>query len=569
LREGLGLEAALAQEFLQLRSEFAAWPEQSEQLGSKMGAAASLSKDEAQTLAHEKWDEDFWEEISSNGRASRAKLLSMDTRVRLLPDWMLDFKCGLAQFSGEVAKTTEGLGQLKALRSRLHVHTCSTVDANHKRDDHIQTGSDAFAMHLYEDTLANVFAFLDNTQDCVNFSLSCTALHCTSLHEMAWERHATLRWAISTRTGSTHGWRELCVMHGQALKGALSVMEQIQMERMAHRKQDPSGVALSDGEHVISHCHTMASDQRCITMKGLKQFLMVTSNSKDNISMRLFLGAEAVPILVALLCNESQAMQELACAALGNLFCTSSAEHDDRERAQKARESCEGCLGLKYVARILRSPLTSVNGCSPSTIYMGLAIQEAARAMCNLLLPGLGINGGQTLKRLCPRSDFKEDGSIDKQRQQQEETEGNERKEKKEEATLKADKLWVSLSQPIHQLGMDRSMGSVSSIGPVAVAGTDTTAQATTVGSDGRVLWQLASYYQSGGIKHIGIVEFRFLADGTIEGAGRDSLGAFEIHGTIEDQRDVFSRSMACHFYKSYDFGAGRTVPVHEAPNHR
>jgi hypothetical protein len=404
-----------------------------------MGAAASFSKHEAQSLAHvahEKWDEDFWEEINLNGRASRAQLLSMDTRIRLLPDWMLDFKCGLAQFSGEVAKTTEGLGQLNALRSRLH--TCSTrVDAKHKRDDRSQT-SDAFAM-LFEETLGNVFSFLDNTQDCVNFSLSCTALHFTSGHEMAWERHATQRWAISTSTGSTDGWRVLCGTHGQALKGALHVMGQLQTERMAHRKKDPDGVALSDGEHVISHCHTMASDQRSIAMKGLKQFLYVTANSKDNISMRLFLAAEAVPILVALLCNESQAMQELACAALGNLFCTSSAEHDDRERAQKARESCEDCLGLKYLARNLRSPLTSVNGCSPSTIYMGLAIQEAARAMCNLLLPGLGINGRTTLKRLCPRAGCKEDGSVQRQQQEEkEETEGKEEegKDEKEAATV-------------------------------------------------------------------------------------------------------------------------------------
>jgi hypothetical protein len=558
---------------------------------------AFLDRKNTMILAGDHWSERKWSEMHNNGLISRDQWLdaasskaastptlpgsetpavedgcacdSEDTsaaenRNDLLPAWMLDLKLQMRSFSHTISLSQNHMTSLNSSMTELQASQDNqfgkTIVEEGKEED--EEEEEKVIMKLLPDVLGIIFSFLEQTEDCVNFTQSCTSLYSLGEQDMAWEEHAAERWSIKSSSALDSGWRALSLAHGKALMGALNAMTKIQNERRMRRTQDPKPhrylqnekevshpMPLPDGQHMMSHCHTMTNESRTMTMKALRQLLYVTENGEDNQSMRKLLGAGAVTVLVALLCNESQAMQELACAALGNLFCSRNDE-DGRDRAEKARQDCRMCSGLGHLAKKLASPLSSVDNSSPSTTYMGLATQQAARAMCNLLISGICISGSygfDPTQFVMPSKSF---GSVNDsssggggwaeakhsavggavgatvQRINQQNMQRHHQKVcrmKRENATKRqrqaaaahggkerSMELWVALSQQSHGLQIS---GLVSpTIGMLGDIGFGRGAV-----DDGRVLWQFTSHFQNGEMKEDGIIQFRFHSNGEIE----------------------------------------------------
>merc|ERR1712185_11164 len=72
----------------------------------------------------------------------------------------------------------------------------------------------------------------------------------------------------------------------------------------------------------MSEANTLSAERRQQAMRDLEVMALLSANREDQWSLGELRGQGGVTVLVALLANESGAIQELACAALANLLCT-------------------------------------------------------------------------------------------------------------------------------------------------------------------------------------------------------------------------------------------------------
>lgn len=136
---------------------------------------------------------------------------------------------------------------------------------------------------------------------------------------------------------------------------------------------------------------------------------LLTANAQDLATLRGLRCAGAVTVLVALLANESGAVQELACATLANLLVTPPGPAAATDLCP--RRMVHQCNGRVPLAALLTSPGARLSTVSSvplsasrsgatrgdmhrastwvhsSTFCMGMASKHAARALCNLWCP--------------------------------------------------------------------------------------------------------------------------------------------------------------------------------------
>ena len=131
--------------------------------------------------------------------------------------------------------------------------------------------------------------------------------------------------------------------HGAALARCVNFLRRMRRERSTRRTKDPSPRVFSRrdknvshplpvllgkrgvgslGDTIMSEANTLSAEGRQQAMRDLEVMALLSANREDQWSLGELRGQGGVTVLVALLANESGAIQELACAALANLLCT-------------------------------------------------------------------------------------------------------------------------------------------------------------------------------------------------------------------------------------------------------
>ena len=171
--------------------------------------------------------------------------------------------------------------------------------------------------------------------------------------------------------------------------------------------------ASTDGERIMSKSDTFSSDFRSVALKALKNLVYMSSLVEDEMVHRKLAENSAVTVLISLLANESEAMQQLSCTVLANMFAAEALQlvPDKQSRTEytwvqaveeygKATRSLgrelahqmRMCDGHRVMMGLLTSPSATVSLASgKNSSVQGTSNKAAARALVNLFCPSMPI----------------------------------------------------------------------------------------------------------------------------------------------------------------------------------
>ena len=171
--------------------------------------------------------------------------------------------------------------------------------------------------------------------------------------------------------------------------------------------------ASMSNERIMSKSETFSSDFRSIALKALKSIVSMSSMVDDEMVQRKLAENSAITVLISLLANESEAMQQLSCSVLANMFAAEAlrvvpggqtgAEHTwmqaveeygraTRSMGRELAHQMRMCEGHRVLMGLLTSPSATVNLASGgSSSVQGTSNKAASRALANLFCPSMPI----------------------------------------------------------------------------------------------------------------------------------------------------------------------------------
>ena len=543
-------------------------------------------------------------------------------RVSYLPAWLKLSAKNLSENRSVLQNALDTLKTINTTIARMDEEACqSEVHGGTVTADVVEEEPPArWVESLPEDVYSILSGFLLSAE--LHFlSCTCRAVYLQMIGDIVWAGHSSGRWCLDMPTAQLVGGCRAAAlrnyhMFAQTLDALAKIRNQnsrrrsvsIKPRRYLRSEAEVSHPLPLDEERVMSYCYAMSSDDRRDAMRTLRCMAFLTSNGRDIQTRRTLLNTGAIVILVALLVNESGAMQELAAATLANLFCATDHQLADsaftseaEDIAASCRKVCVKCAGPQRLQALLRSPSACMINGVHSSVVLHIAVKQAARALCNLAVPlvvpgcrGISCRADEfedAAQRTIGGGDRGKIGTKTKMKTKKNTSAKSFVSRLRRQCQLHADQQQHQQTRhqnlppiPILPPGGDRT-GDGGGAGsapqqqspPVAAGTADSASIAVPlwealcldfVGRRAAPRWQMVTFHPSGGLRDNGEILLDFF-DGQIRGSGVDSGGSFIVFGMVEracggpKHSQPGGPEMTCFFHKKYDTGlanGGRTA---------